>query len=68
VITISREAGQFFLQATGQPRFELFAETETNFFLKVVDAQITFVKDDKGQATQLVLHQNGVDQAAKKIK
>ena len=68
VITVSREGELFFLQATGQPRFELFAETETNFFLKVVDAQITFVKDDKGQTTQLVLHQNGVDQPAKKIK
>ncbi len=68
VITITREGEQFFLQATGQPKFDLFAETQTDFFLKVVDAQITFVKDDKGQATQLVLHQNGVDQAAKKIK
>ena len=58
----------FFAQATGQNRFELFAETETDFFLKVVDAQITFVKDDKGQVTSLVLHQNGVNQPAKKTK
>jgi len=52
----------------GQGKFELFAETETDFFLKVVDAQITFVKDDKGQVTNLVLHQNGVNQTAKKVK
>jgi D-alanyl-D-alanine-carboxypeptidase/D-alanyl-D-alanine-endopeptidase len=68
VITISREGDQFFAHATGQAKFELFAETQTDFFLTVVDAQITFVKDDKGQVTHLVLHQNKVDQPAKKIK
>ena len=67
-LTVSREGDQLFAQATGQNRFELFAETETDFFLKVVDAQITFVKDDKGQVTSLVLHQNGVNQPAKKTK
>jgi serine-type D-Ala-D-Ala carboxypeptidase/endopeptidase len=68
VITISREGDQFFAQATGQGKLELFAETETDFFLTEVDVQITFVKDDKGQTTHLVLHQNKVDQPAKKIK
>ena len=68
VITISREGDQFFAQATGQDKFELFAETEADFFLTVVDAQITFVKDDKGQVTHLVLHQNKVDHPGKKIK
>jgi Beta-lactamase class C and other penicillin binding proteins len=68
VITISREGDQFFAQATGQGKLELFAETETDFFFKVVDAQVTFVKGDKGQVTSLVLHQNGVDQRATKIK
>lgn len=67
-LTVSREGDQLFAQATGQDRFELFAETETDFFLKVVNAQITFVKDDKGQVTHLVLHQNKTDQRATKIK
>ncbi len=64
VIAISREGGRLFLQATGQPRFPIFAETETRFFLKVVDAQITFVKDEAGKTVALVLHQNGMDQRA----
>ena len=67
-LTVSREGDQLFAQATGQNKFELFAETETDFFLKVVNAQITFIKDDKGQVTGLVLHQNGANQAAKKVK
>lgn len=44
------------------------AETEADLFFKVVDAQITFVKDDKGHVTHLVLHQNRVDQQAKKVR
>lgn len=68
ILKFSREGDQFFAEVTGQGKFELFAETEKDFFLKVVDAQVTFVKDDKGQVTQVVLHQNGTDQLAKKIK
>jgi len=39
----------------------MFAESETMFFLKLVDAQIEFVKNEKGEVTNLVLHQNGRD-------
>ncbi len=68
ILTFSREGDKFFTQATGQQKFELFAQTETDFFIEVVDAQVTFVKDDKGQVTHVVLHQNGRDQPARKIK
>ncbi len=66
VITVTREGDQLFVQATGQPRFPIFAETETAFFLKVVDAQVTFVKDASGRTVELILHQNGQDQRAKR--
>ncbi|KAA9357139.1 serine hydrolase [Larkinella humicola] len=66
-ITVTRTDTQLFAQATGQDRFELFPESETKFYLKVVPAQVTFVKDDKGQVTQLVLHQNGRDIPGKRI-
>ncbi len=66
VIAVTKEGGRIFVQATGQPQFEVFPESETKFFLTVVDAQITFVKDDKGSVTHLILHQNGIDQTAKK--
>jgi CubicO group peptidase (beta-lactamase class C family) len=67
IITMTREGDSLMTQATGQPKFELFPESETKFFLKVVEAQVTFVKDDKGAVTHLILHQGG-DQKAKKIK
>ncbi len=67
IITMTREGDSLMTQATGQPKFELFPESETKFFLKAVEAQVTFVKDDKGAVTHLILHQGG-DRTAKKIK
>ena len=55
VITV--EGGQLISQATGQGKLPLFAESETKFFPKLIDAEIDFLKDDKGAVTHLVLHQ-----------
>jgi hypothetical protein len=68
VMTITRDRAQFFVQATGQPKLEIFPESDRNYFLKVVDAQITFETDCQGRATGLVLHQNGMNQPAKRIQ
>ncbi len=68
ILTITTEEGKLFAQATGQPRSELFAESETEFFLKVVDAQITFKRDEAGKTTSVVLHQNGRDMPAARVK
>ncbi len=43
----------------------LFQNGQRNFFLKVVNAQITFEKNPSGEVTALVLHQNAVYQRAK---
>ncbi|HEX7828351.1 MAG TPA: serine hydrolase [Thermoanaerobaculia bacterium] len=67
IITITREGNSLFLQATAQPKFPMFAESEREFFLKVVDAQVTFEVDATGRATALVLHQSGADQRAPKM-
>jgi len=66
IITITRENNHLFAQATGQPKFRIYPESETKFFLKAVDAQITFIKNDEGEVTQLILHQYGRDYLAKK--
>jgi serine-type D-Ala-D-Ala carboxypeptidase/endopeptidase len=68
IFTITRENNHLYEQLTGQPRFEIFAESEKDFFLKVVDAQITFEAESPGKATALVLHQNGAFQRARRIE
>lgn len=58
ILTVTREGDRIFAQLTGfnqlkgQPKFEIFPKSETEFFWKVVDAQVTFVKNDAG----LVIH------------
>jgi len=65
-IAIMLEGDQLMTQATKQPKFPVFAESDTKFFLKVVDAQIEFMRDAKGEVTSLILHQGGRDQTAKR--
>lgn len=60
--------GQLYLRLGDQPKFPLFAESETKFFLEAVDAQITFLVDKQGRATALILHQGGRDQRAARIE
>jgi CubicO group peptidase (beta-lactamase class C family) len=67
IFTISKEGDRLMAMPTGQSKAQLFPESETKFFFKVVDGQITFVKDENGAVTHLILHQGG-DRKAKKIK
>ncbi len=59
VLTVTREESRLFAQLTGQPRFEIFPKSETEFFWKVVEAQVTFVKDDKGRVIKALHRQGG---------
>ncbi len=67
ILTISRDGNRFLVQLTGQPPAEIFAESETQFFLKVVEAQLTFEGDGPDLAPAVVLHQNGVDRRAPRV-
>ena len=68
MITITQSGGYLYERATGQAQFELFAESPTEFFLKMGDVQVTFLKDASGAVTHLVLYQNGLEHTARKIK
>lgn len=67
-ITITLEGNQLQAQATGQPAAYIYPSSKTEFFYKVVDAQITFQLNEKGEVTGLVLHQSGRDIPARKVK
>jgi CubicO group peptidase (beta-lactamase class C family) len=67
IITISRNDDHFFEQATGQPKAEIFPESRTEFFLKIVDAEIAFQTGSSGHATGLILHQGQKTREAKRI-
>jgi CubicO group peptidase (beta-lactamase class C family) len=67
-LKVTRDGDRLMTQATGQPPVEVFPESTTRFFLKVVDAQITFVTGEDGRVTHLILRQNGVEQKGLRIK
>ncbi len=58
-LTITVEDDKLMVQATGQSKYQVFAESDTKFFYKIVDAQITFILNKKGKVIKLILHQNG---------
>jgi len=67
-VVITKENGRLMGQATGQPKVELYPETETKFFLKVVDGQVEFVQSEDRKVTGLILIQGGQRLPGKKIK
>jgi len=67
-IDVTRDGTTLWGQATAQPKFRLWPEAETEFFLKEVDAQLTFVRDPNGVVTGMMLHQNGQHMPAGKLK
>ena len=66
-MTITLVDGQLISQMTRQGKVPLLAESETMFFPKDIDAEIEFPKDEKGPASQLILHQNGRDMTGKRL-
>jgi hypothetical protein len=50
----------------GPQQFELFADSETTFFLKEIDAQVEFLKGANGEVTGLVSHLGPQDIQAKR--
>jgi hypothetical protein len=68
ILTVSREGDRLFAQLTGQPKFEIYPKSPTEFFWKVVDAQVQFVKNDAGKITKAIHHQGGQTLEAPKIE
>lgn len=66
-VAISREGERLFAAATGQPRAEIFAESETVFFFSGVDADVEFRTDDQGRVHSLTVTQLGAEQVARKL-
>jgi hypothetical protein len=68
LMLVAMEGNQLTTKLGTQPALPIFPQSETMFFLKAVDAQIEFTKDDaSGKVTQLTLHQGGRDMAAKRV-
>ncbi len=71
IVTIGTEAGNLtteLKQPTGQSKAVIYPQSETRFFRKDVDVEVSFVKDEMGRVTHLIFHQEGQELRAKRVK
>ncbi len=67
-ITITKEGKQLKAQATNQPQFEIYPQSENKFYLKVVAAQIEFNSNDRNEIESLTLFQGGQEMVFMRIE
>jgi Domain of unknown function (DUF3471) len=65
--TITRDGDHFLFRLSGQQSVEIYPESSSKFFAKVVTAQLSFATDTQGRVTELVLHQGGFERHARRI-
>lgn len=68
VMQITTDADKLYAQLTGQAKYEIFPSAENEFFWKVVDAKIQFVKNETNEVTHGLFTQNGQQITVKKLK
>jgi CubicO group peptidase (beta-lactamase class C family) len=67
-VDVTTEDGKLFIHPTGQPKMQVFAQSENSFFLKVVDATFDFVLGPDGKAKEIITHQGGANITGPRIK
>lgn len=67
VIAVSRKGNRIVTEFPGQVPLAFFSESETKFFMKEAPITLTFIVDEGGEVTGLVLHQSGRDSGAAKV-
>ena len=67
ILIVTKEGDRLFSQSPGQPHSEMLPESETNFFLRDIDAQFTFVRDG-GEVVRVVIRRGGREFPARKIR
>ncbi|HQW01204.1 MAG TPA: DUF3471 domain-containing protein [Saprospiraceae bacterium] len=66
-ITVTRDGSRLFAQATGQGQFEIFPNSNTEFYLKAVEAKVIFASDAEG-VINMTLLQGGMVMPGKRVK
>jgi len=67
ILTFTKEGNQLKTQATGRSIFDIFPKSENGFYLKVIDAQLVFNKNDAGEIDSVTFFQGGREMKGKRI-
>ncbi len=67
ILTVKVENDRLLVKLSGQDFYPVFPESNDKFFYKIVEAKLSFLRDDQGKVDRLILHQGGRDQTATKM-
>lgn len=64
VFSVTLENGRLYVRLTGQAAMPVYPSAKDEFFYLLINAELSFERDEKGDVTALILHQGGIDQKA----
>ncbi|MBI3654616.1 MAG: cytochrome c [Acidobacteria bacterium] len=67
VFKVIQEGDKLMIVVPGQPKVEAIPASETKFFSMMFDGEITFIKDDKGETTEMLIDLGGRKLRARKV-
>ena len=67
-VTVRVEDRRLFAQVSGSPLLELFAASDTEFFLKDGNVEVTFELDEQGAVEGFVVHLPSGDLTAERVR
>jgi len=66
-VSVTIEAGSLFIQIEGQVRLELYASSQTKFFIRALPVEVEFItEEDHSEASGFILYQDGAEQQAQR--
>ncbi|HZB14353.1 MAG TPA: DUF3471 domain-containing protein, partial [Chryseolinea sp.] len=68
LLTIVKEGNKLFAHGPGQPKQELFGESQTKFYLKTMPIQVEFRRNSNGHVEKLAIYQGDEITEAMKVK
>jgi len=68
IMIVRRENDRFLTQVPGQPAFEMLPQGPREFFMKAYEAEVSFVTDARGRATEMIIREGGENTHAKRIE
>ncbi len=67
ILSVKVENVRLMVKLSGQDFYPVFPESNDKFFYKIVEAKLSFKRDDQGKVNRVILHQGGRDQSAEKM-
>ena len=67
LVTISKEGDKLMGQPGNSPKAEMIPQSETNFFVKEANSEVTFERDEKGNVVRFTMKSGNQSQSAKRL-